>query len=353
MARKHGYAPTLPEVVGYAWSSDTLRRLFPERFAPVFISGAVGLALGLSGIGGGRGFVAERDVAAGELLLVERPLHERLGTIAEDAASLAEMCRSDDEIAAAVRVMHPVGESLHVGRLQTVWRLSAFESGLYPYQSLFNDSYDAPCIQLHIAEEGVDHVWCTRPISKGEPLTLSYVQPVDASAERRAWVLQHHGFLGEPSSLQTGTDVEAALDWIEETDDSVHDILEAALDAVNAACTTHESPPVRRRAWGVLARVADRQPLSASSIALHPSLHAKLVTWFDGEVSNCLSSSILFDLVALKASLRWLYDLDHDPKRGPHHPDVAQAAAIGAGALDRVRSFLRVVALSSIWLCSL
>ena len=226
----------LPATRASGWSSSVLERVFPARFAPVFLSPGLGLAVNLAGVGGGRGLVASRDLEAGELLLVERPLARRLvDSVADEAATLAEVCRGDPEVAAAVRAIHPVGDSCEIDRLTRVWTLSAFETGLYPHQSLFNDSPEPTCIQMHVAEDDVDEVWTTRPVSRGDALTLSYVVPVDASPTRRAVVLAHHDFLGP---VPDDDPLEVALDRIEE--DLIHEVVDAdtlaaAREAADAA----------------------------------------------------------------------------------------------------------------------
>lgn len=289
------------------WSSERLRLLFPEQFAPVFISDALDLAENLDGIGGGRGFVASRDVEPGELLLVEKPLWRRLSSPEEEARGMAEACSADAELARAVRRVYPVGESTAAQRLRDVWRLSAFETGLYIYQSLFNDSPEAPCVQLHVAEDDRDEVWATRFVRKGQAMTLSYVQPADASLPRRAQILQHHGFLqsGEDEASDERVDeLEADMDLIEEvliSDAEDEDTLEAALK-IKARLNDSDDEVIRRRAYGILARVAD-------------SVKGR-------------------NDVAFEAATMWLESLKRDPNRGIFYPDVSQAAGIAADALS-------------------
>ncbi|KAJ8613539.1 hypothetical protein CTAYLR_002158 [Chrysophaeum taylorii] len=292
----------LPRVRPTAWSSEALRTLFPARFKPVFVSDALGLAKDLR-VGGGRGYVAVREVEAGELLLVEHPLAVRGESLKADAAALAEACSEDDDYRRAAQTLYPAGASIDPERLATVWRLCAFETGIYAYQSIFNDDPDPNCLQLFVAEDERDEVWATRPVAPGEHLTLSYVQPVEASASRRAKVLRHHDFLPPAPDDDAVARLEEALDALEA------DLDDLAAAREHAAMADHlADSKVRRRARSLFARAAATNNNNDDDI----------------------------DVAALRAALAWLDDLDADPNRGPHHPDAGFAAGLAAAALDRL-----------------
>ena len=104
------------------------------------------------------------------------------------AACLALAAAREPAYAAALAILHPVGDAMDFPRLLDAWRLNAFESGLYPRRALFNDARDPSCAQLVVVDEHLGplaEVWTCRAVAKGDALTLSYVQPAEATAAKR------------------------------------------------------------------------------------------------------------------------------------------------------------------------
>lgn len=265
------------------------------RIDPIFASDALGVATDLVGIGGGRGYVATRDVEPGELLLVEQPLFWR-GDAVVDSDLLAPL----------------LGETVEEKR-----RINSFETGLYLYQALFNDAAHPNCIQLFVEEAQVDEVWCFRRVGAGDALVISYAQPPETTLFRRRTLLQHHGFL-EPPVRTPLADHEDALDDAD---------LDVALEQTAAIALSDEpdAPLLLRRALAILARLAS-VATTVEYAESSPGLAAAL-----GGPTVPVSTELRVGVLALRAALAWLSALDRDDNM--FHPDAGEAAGIAAEAL--------------------
>ncbi|KAJ1445043.1 hypothetical protein M885DRAFT_336642 [Pelagophyceae sp. CCMP2097] len=337
----------------------------------VYLSDAMELREDLADVGGGRGYVAARDVEPGELLMVERAVIERCDVdrehVLEDAAEqLLGMSEIDPDLKASLDRLHPAADSIDgeydgIVRLALAWRFNAFESGLYLHKSLFNDSENAPATQLLVGE--LSEVWATSAISRGDAVTLHYVYPRDCTAAKREkYLVAHHGFWdGAPAFDSNAADeaFEAALDRVEENYDAVEaearragpagggagleKQTRALLDDARAQRRAAAPYPMalQRRAHSLVARVADfmsdigadvspapaAAPAAASKVAAEatpaaPDAHDLAVA----ELPPILAR----DGEALRCALLWLGALDE------YSPDVATAAGIASAAYGRV-----------------
>lgn len=203
--------------------------IWPQH--PALFTGPIELASDPS-VGGGRGFLASRDVQPGELLLVEAPL---LAWSEEDTHEPLPMLRAvlgSPDALRAMRQLHPtqltpelrdqwssahseVVESL-VPRLQAVGghgaaeardellrlclclQFNGFASGLFLHQAIFNHSCPlrANCDKASRREAArtVSVVRATRTIRRGEPCLISYLQPPELSRAARRERLRQFDF---------------------------------------------------------------------------------------------------------------------------------------------------------------
>ena len=198
----------------------------------------------------GRGFVASRDIAVGEVLMVEAPLvrwpgAERTPLVLLRAVLASDACHA---VVAAMRRLHPVDlqplasladlEAEYqptIDALLPLWRAAglprdavpgaaaaasderasllqlclavrwnAFDSGLFLHQAIFNHapSRHANCDKAAIAAPAasaggggaVSVVRATRPIAAGAQCLISYLQPPELSAAASVARLRHFDF---------------------------------------------------------------------------------------------------------------------------------------------------------------
>ncbi|KAH8052939.1 transferase [Aureococcus anophagefferens] len=176
------------------------------------------------------------------------PARER--TTRRAAACLALAAAREPAYAAALARLHPVGDAMDFSRLLDVWRFNAFESGLYPRRALFNDARDPTCAQLVVVDDTLGplaEVWTCRAVAKGDALTLSYVQPAEATAAKRhAYTNAHHDFAAaEPGDFAADEALEREIDAVDE-----------AFEAVDVADAAGGRAALRRRASAAAASAA-------------------------------------------------------------------------------------------------
>lgn len=267
---------------------------------PIFLSDAIGMQEGLS-LGGGRGYVAKRDLKAGELLIVDRPIIAR-GENIDDFA--------DDE---------KLKNLLGYPDRSKIWQWNAFESGLFVSLSLFNDSPEPNCVQLRVKDDDRNEVWTFRSVPKDEALTLSYVSPfIDATpAQRSTYLRTHHGV---EESTEEPEDVDIVMDELQATIDSVDVFEEFPSDFVDLTLSGKQ----QRRAFGLAARMAE--------ISKTVDTETVLGIFKDDNIPRDLQPSA----VALWAALEWRSLLVADPVVGDAHPDSGLAAGIAANALAKL-----------------
>ena len=222
----------VPPPLASARLADSLpgsSEIWPQH--PAIFTGPIELASDPS-VGGGRGFLATRDLQPGELLLAEAPL---LAWSEEDTHELLPMLRAvlgSPDALRAMRQLHPtqltpalreqwsaerseVVESL-VPQLQAVGGHSAaeardellrlclclqfngFASGLFLHQAIFNHACPlrANCDKASRREPAgtVSVVRATRAIRRGEPCLISYLQPPELSRAARRERLRQFDF---------------------------------------------------------------------------------------------------------------------------------------------------------------
>jgi len=186
--------------------------------------------------GGGRGYVAMKDIPAGTCVLAEHPLM----TWPEDTNDLPlhvavvkgilAMKKKRDAVLQLLKDVHPTSLSIvppelvvvlkekyseyipdllvsfpdgedELLRLFFVLQMSAFGSGIYLHFSLFNHLCYPNCIKFKPIDDdsSASRVYTTRLIKAGEELTLSYLQPPEQTKKRRKELLSSQfGF--EPSN---------------------------------------------------------------------------------------------------------------------------------------------------------
>ena len=329
-------AAPLPAAPPSSFGCARLAAFAPAAFDPVYVHPALAV-VDVPGVGGGRGYAASRDLPPGALLLCERPLLARAETYdpSDAAACLALAAAREPAYAAALAKLHPVGDAMDFARLLDVWRFNAFESGLYPRRALFNDARDPTCAQLVVVDDALGplaEVWTCRAVAKGDALTLSYVQPAEATAAKRhAYTNAHHDFAAaEPGDFAADEALERDIDAVDEAFEAV-DVADAAdagraraalgaalAAAASAAARLPERDALRRRAHGACARVA--AALSGARVA--DAVPAGVVD---------LDARSAADGVALRHALAWLRGLEAAGKAD--HPDAAPANGIAGDAL--------------------
>ena len=187
----------------------------------------------LKGVGGGRGVFAVDAIEVGTLVLAEVPVE-----VWADAASLddpdlllqvIESILGHEEALAACKTLHPTSfaaaDEGDRQRIASVWsdddieglcrralsrptreevlcialalQHNGFASGLYSKLTLVNHSCRPNCIKFSPSSSTgwASEIWTTRPVQKGEELTICYSEPLEmTSAAMRAALLTHHRF---------------------------------------------------------------------------------------------------------------------------------------------------------------
>ena len=297
--------PEPPPAPDYAAQGSGSVSIWPD--APPAYTGPVRL-VDDDGVGG-RGFVAERDLQPGELLLLEAPqltwaeahAHEPLPMLravlhsAQAAALLRAMAQLhpvaltpilrqawQETHAEAVALLLPGFRTLRAElaepaardelfRLCLTLQFNGFSAGLFLHQAIFNHACaaEANCDKAGVRDSAgrtVSAVRATRPIRRGEACLICYLQPLELTRAARAERLLQFDF---------GCEYERALEGplaqlepsgeASELADSLHlstvqalreamlcDGLEAAVEAARAALA-----PLRR-ACGALLRARVR-----------------------------------------------------------------------------------------------
>mmetsp|Transcript_19632 Transcript_19632/g.25424 ORF Transcript_19632/g.25424 Transcript_19632/m.25424 type:complete len:442 (+) Transcript_19632:25-1350(+) len=309
--------------------------IFPKEFAPVYISSALRLVNDLKNVGGGRGIVAGNDLLPGELLLIEKPIIKNRGeSIVELVELLAERAENDPATFSLLKLLHG-GPSA-----DGVFQCNAFCSGLYAFRSMFNDDgINCNCMQLVVPDTGLAEVWCFRSTKAGQPLTISYVQPMDCcTAQARAMYLSSHHdvHLNFPQLSPAQAQVENMLDNLD-YDHSTH----AALDALVAALdlleeNSSDTQCLRMRALRFVVQHGSiplfRKTQDQEQRLQRIFCQLGLLNSTQDFLTRC-SSSARAEVMATIVALAWLEALEKG--YGYYHPDTGLAAAFAGDALDR------------------
>lgn len=194
---------------------------------PLSKMGPVTLKYNMSGIVGGRGFIASSDITPGTVLCREEPFI-RLKAIKLEEMLIELFNRSDlSLILGPLGLLHPISlDHLEKKELESfrkeqdemvsnVWknindknqrlvdrdailrlglalRFNGFSSGIYLHLSIFNHQCKANCIKF-APEMGKTYseVVAIEHIKKGTELTINYLTPFEQSTERRSEQLQN------------------------------------------------------------------------------------------------------------------------------------------------------------------
>lgn len=223
--------------------------LWPDS-PPLYI-GDIQLVSSLLSVGGGRGFVATRNLAAGTLVLVEEPVmtwsdaqigkaldlisvkqileHDSAQSILQDmedfhptkeavdneetsdgdAAQIQEMMQSlcseyqDDvrldeyvQIAKQRNLTCRDGSELvkeDIVRLLLALRYNGLKSGVYFHVAMLNHDCHPNCVKF-MPTSGYSEVRTTRHVNAGESLTISYLPRIVSHATRRRLLWEQHRF---------------------------------------------------------------------------------------------------------------------------------------------------------------
>ena len=224
-------------------------------WAPPLYTGSIVLCSSLP-VGGGRGYVATKDIPPGELVLLERPLlawpedesssvdlekiqailHSKdanqvltvmedfypsralvneavgQGTASENTAQVEEMIQKYREtiqnedlrlktilkVAAAKGVSNSDGTALSeldVLRMLVALRYNSLETGIYPHVAMLNHADLPNCVKFRPNEDtGYSEVRTTRAVRAGEGLTISYIPRLLCHSSRRKHLWKQHRF---------------------------------------------------------------------------------------------------------------------------------------------------------------
>lgn len=214
-------------------------------------------------VGGGRGYVASEDIPPGTLLLIEKafvrwPSERRSSSLFIDTVQDILRSEEQEDVIACITKIYPEALSdlpkdiykagleeyseklsaLRVAQddcrmsfdslLQLVLAMqsNAFSSGLFLHCSIFNHSCQPNCVKLNPnAAQPISQVRAARYIRKGEPLTISYLYPLEQSrSSRKKQLCKQFGFTCTCLLCETDTritdvkfqDIEAQLPAAEE-----------------------------------------------------------------------------------------------------------------------------------------
>ena len=248
-----GAPPEAPDATSFHAHRDALA-VWPD-FPPQAL-GALALASSLDEVGGGRGFIAARDVVPGQVLIVEAPVLpwsssergpvpllsallrspkrdillqavSRLHPESLCCVPLAELSRLEKEHASAIDELLPLWEAVLTDsngerrssgstareallRLCLAVRWNAFEGGLFLHQAIFNHAPArlANCDKVTTlvatpGDEGdasagqrlLSIVRATRHVPTGRELLISYYSPPELSADAAAEHLSQFDFV--------------------------------------------------------------------------------------------------------------------------------------------------------------
>lgn len=207
-----------------------------KEHSPAKVHPNVAAVQGLTHRGGGRGYIATADIPVGALILEEAPFiywPKKTGEMTLNTAVVTMILSNArvDEFLSALKFVHPVdlaevppalvetllqnhGKDIEdlaekhpkvgkneVMRIYFVLQMSSFGSGLYLHFSLFNHDCHPNCIKFVPQDASGSlmskrsQVRATRPIKKGDEITLSYLDPLEQTSRvRKRALMTQFGF---------------------------------------------------------------------------------------------------------------------------------------------------------------